>query len=167
MPIPTLDRRFDADAWRHTLERFDELVAKMRQVFVMKDRAYALTVPFANIRRSTTIGIPASTACFIRLTDKFSRIESLLAQAVTDPDFAAHAQADDESMVQNMFDLGVYAIIWQLLRAKEQEQAVVGDFKTKVATECKPPTHIKVVDSSNDILPCGCVGICIGHRDIR
>lgn len=154
--------------WQHVLARFDEIVAKMREKFVMKDRAYTNGQPFANIRRCEALGIPGSTGAFIRMSDKYSRLESLIALERSDPAFAAEAQALDETRMDNAFDLGVYAIIYQMLYQDEQNQKILSATKFPMPRAKPLPAAIQeLVDLNpgpNQHLPCGCVGKCAGHK---
>lgn len=156
--------------WQHVLTQFDEIVAKMRAKFVMKDRAYSNGQPFANIKRCEALGIPGSTGAFIRMTDKYSRLESLIALERSDPTFAADAQSLDETKMDNAFDLGMYAIIWQILHQQERDQAALSATKLPLARPAPAPLSpavqelVDLYPGPNQHLPCGCVGMCKGHK---
>jgi hypothetical protein len=71
--------------------------------------------PFRNFRKAEALGISASKGCLVRMGDKWSRIESLVNKG------EESRKVKDESLVDTVKDLAVYALIWICLREQEVE----------------------------------------------
>lgn len=129
-------------------QRFDQLLDRMHRTFASKDRAYAGEVPLANIRRSERVGIPPSVACFIRMTDKFSRMESLIRNAND-----ASVGAGDEGILDNAFDLAVYALIFTILKDEEtglNTEAIIESIRTDASRDLWKGSMVASVEAETE-----------------
>ena len=90
---------------------------KMVAVTAMKNSDYTTKEdPFSNFKNVETLGITSAEVGFIvRMTDKMSRIASLLR-----PD--AVQQVKDESVDDTLLDLANYAILLMGYRAQKKQQ---------------------------------------------
>ena len=69
---------------------------------------------FSNFKRAERVGIPAYIGAFIRLGDKFSRLEQLLG--------GKEAKVKEESVADTLIDLANYAnIVYQLYLLKDSK----------------------------------------------
>ena len=85
--------------------RFYELIEKMKQIHSSKNQDYASSEdPLKNLRGCERIGIPAHIGCFIRMQDKYSRLENLIG-GLKEP------QVKDESIPDTLMDLAVYSLL--------------------------------------------------------
>lgn len=88
--------------------RFYELIEMMQQIHSSKNQDYAKEEdPLSNLRGCERIGIPAHVGCCIRMQDKFSRFENLIG--------GKEAQVKDESILDTLMDLAVYALLCRIL----------------------------------------------------
>jgi len=94
------------------LEIFKELMA----LHIAKDSDYAGGVPLSNFRRSEQFGIPAWKGCLIRMSDKWSRIVSLVGKGEN--------AVKGESLDDSLRDIAVYAIITIALLSEQNEGVV-------------------------------------------
>lgn len=106
------------------LKIFDEL----KDLHKAKDADYAGEVPLSNFRRCEQFGIPAWKGCLIRMSDKYSRLVSLVGK---DCEHAVKGESLDDSLK----DLAVYSIITLALR-KQAAAVSVGEAK-EVETETR------------------------------
>ena len=67
--------------------------------------------PWANFRRAERIGVPASTGALVRLLDKVSRVETLVA--------SPQSEQVGESIEDTLIDLAAYSLIVVCLRREE------------------------------------------------
>jgi len=91
------------------LKIFDDL----KELHNAKDSDYAGEVPLSNFRRCEQFGIPAWKGCLVRLSDKFSRVVSLVQK---DGDHAVNG----ESLIDTLHDMAVYSIITSVLLGEAQ-----------------------------------------------
>jgi len=96
-----------ADA--EVLRIFDEL----KELHIAKDADYAGGEPLSNFRRSEQFGIPAWKGCLVRMSDKWSRLVSLVGKD------GKHEVAG-ESIEDTLKDLAVYSIITLALLRGDQ-----------------------------------------------
>jgi len=94
--------------------RFNELLEKMSELHADKDHDYSKDGHLANFYVSEDFGIPAWKGCLIRLSDKFSRIKSLVKKG--------NNQVKDESLIDSLQDLAVYSLLTIIL-LEETENA--------------------------------------------
>lgn len=87
------------------LKIFDEL----KQLHIDKDADYAGGTPLSNFRRCEPFGVPAWKGVLIRMSDKWSRIVSLMEKGET-------TEVKGESLDDSLRDIAVYAIIVLALR---------------------------------------------------
>ena len=88
-------------------QRFDEIVKEMMDLHDRKNRDYAGTDYLSNFLMCERMGIPAWKGSLIRLSDKLSRLMNI---AKTD-----EISVSDETVVDTLTDLAVYAIITRIL----------------------------------------------------
>lgn len=108
--------------------RFHQLLEELAKLHDAKNADYAGEEgdPFRNFRKAEMLGISASTGCLVRMGDKWSRIESLVNKGEED------RKVKDESLVDTVKDLAVYALIWICLREQEMEAEKSNDSATYV-----------------------------------
>ena len=96
---------------RHPLsERFHELLKEAGELHDLKQADYGLdSDPFANVRASSSWGMPAWVGCMVRATDKVRRLQT----------FARKGELKNESVVDAFMDLAVYALIARILYEEE------------------------------------------------
>jgi hypothetical protein len=94
-------------------ERFMELLEVMKDIHVRKNAGYGgAEDPWKNFRMATMFGVPASTGCLIRASDKMARVASLIQNPELDK--------VNESIYDTLVDLANYAIIAFCLYEEEQ-----------------------------------------------
>jgi len=96
---------------RHPLsERFHELLKEAGDLHDIKQRDYGLdSDPFANVRGSSSWGMPSWVGAMVRATDKIRRLQT----------FARKGELANESVEDAFMDLAVYAIIGRVLFEEE------------------------------------------------
>ena len=82
------------------LEIFEELI----ELHKAKDADYGGDVPLSNFRRCEQFGIPAWKGCLVRMSDKWSRLLSLVAKD-------GKSSVTDENIEDTLKDLAVYSVI--------------------------------------------------------
>lgn len=83
-------------------ERFHQLVEEVSLLHDRKQQDYGKgDDPFANVRASEDWGIPGWVGSMIRLNDKVKRLQN----------FAAKGSLQNESVVDSLLDISVYALI--------------------------------------------------------
>ena len=92
---------------KRVLQIFDEL----KELHIAKDSDYAGEIPLSNFRRSEQFGIPAWKGCLIRMSDKWSRIASLVGKGEN--------AVVGESLEDSLRDLAVYSIITVALLSEQ------------------------------------------------
>ena len=105
---------------QQVLSIFDEL----KELHKAKDNDYAGGEPLSNFKKCEQFGIPAWKGCLIRLSDKYSRIISLISKD-------GQHKVTDESLEDTLKDLAVYSII-TLALLKETKPTVDTQVKTEV-----------------------------------
>lgn len=90
------------------LKRMEEIYAENVEISRRKNADYtgANDDPFGNFKVAEVFGIPAEKAIFVRMSDKMSRIASLLDRP---------PQVKDESIFDTCKDLANYAVILLML----------------------------------------------------
>lgn len=96
---------------RHPLsERFHQLLVEAGDLHDLKQADYGLdSDPFANVRASSSWGMPAWVGAMVRATDKVRRLQT----------FARKGELKNESVVDAFMDLAVYALIARILYEEE------------------------------------------------
>jgi hypothetical protein len=85
-------------------ERFIALLEVMKDIHIRKNAGYGgKDDPWKNFRMAVGFGVPASIGCLIRLSDKFARVQSLIADPANDK--------VGEAVTDTLIDLANYAII--------------------------------------------------------
>lgn len=101
--------------------KYLQILDQMRELHIKKDQDYAGDAkPFDNFRSSSEIGIKPSTGAFIRLQDKFKRIQNLLMRE----NRGVGAAVADESIEDTLLDLASYALIVLTLRGEEKPKVL-------------------------------------------
>ena len=91
-------------------ERFHELLKEAGALHDVKQRDYGLdSDPFANVRGSSSWGMPSWVGAMVRATDKIRRLQT----------FARKGELANESVEDAFMDLAVYAIIGRVLFEEE------------------------------------------------
>lgn len=128
---------------KRVLEIFEELV----ELHVAKDSDYGGNEPLGNFKRCEVFGIPAWKGCLVRMSDKWSRLLSLVAK---DGD---HAVAG-EGLEDTLKDLAVYSVITLALMDEANRRQ---DNKTGSLVDERAETHTQVpvragVSSQDDVI---------------
>jgi hypothetical protein len=90
--------------------RFTEILDELRDLHNAKSHDYADEDAYSNFRRAERFGVSPFVGCLIRMSDKFERITQL----------SNHPPAvKDESIIDTLRDLAVYAVIASILREEE------------------------------------------------
>ncbi len=91
-------------------KRFHELLDEMGVLHDKKSRDYgAVDDPFSNVRQSASWGMPAWVGAMVRLNDKVVRLQA----------FATRGELANESAIDSMMDIAVYALIARVLYEEE------------------------------------------------
>lgn len=104
--------------------RFLALLDQMRDIHIRKARDYGELGPdgtnlLANMKRSLAMGINPATAAMIRMSDKWSRVQTLYARRLRDGSGPAVA---DESLSDTLVDLASYALLALILMEEEGKE---------------------------------------------
>ncbi len=96
---------------------FLAILEKMRELHLKKDADYAGdSKPFDNFRSASEVGIKPSTGVFVRVQDKFKRVQNLLKRELR----GIGTSVADESIEDTLLDLSAYALIVLVLRQEEK-----------------------------------------------
>lgn len=86
--------------------RFQELLTEIADIFGRKNADYGGNAdPFANFREAEKLGVSAFLGCLVRMGDKWSRIQTLVAKG------EANRAVMDESLADTLRDLATYSLI--------------------------------------------------------
>jgi len=88
-------------------ERFNEIVKEMTELHDRKNRDYAGAEYLSNFLMCERMGIPAWKGSLIRLSDKLSRLMNIAR--------TGEIAVSDETVVDTLMDLAVYAIVTRIL----------------------------------------------------
>lgn len=92
------------------IDRFDEILAEMSKLHTKKGADYgSATDPYANVRASGEFGVAPWIGALIRLNDKITRLKS----------FIRNGRVENESVVDSIKDVAVYAVIMRILYDEE------------------------------------------------
>lgn len=91
---------------------FSELLVKMSKLHAAKDHDYSNKDHLANFYVSEDFNVPAWKGCLIRLSDKFSRIKSIIKKG--------ESKVTSESLEDTLLDLATYSLLVIIL-LKETE----------------------------------------------
>ena len=94
----------------------------LKKLHEQKDADYAGGEPLSNFRRCEAFGIPAWKGCLIRLSDKYSRLVSLVGKG-------GQHEVPGEGIEDTLRDLAVYSIITLALR--KQPEMIHGGERVK------------------------------------
>jgi hypothetical protein len=84
--------------------RFYELLDEMAKLHSRKNHDYAGDAdPLRNFRKCEAMGVDVFTGVMVRLSDKWSRLESFMKQGVL--------QVKDESIIDTLMDNAVYSLL--------------------------------------------------------
>lgn len=117
-PLSLTEELRSIDAPDSRVERLFEL---MQSVMSDRDASYSGGQSYSNIRACTSIGVAPHIGCFIRMQDKWSRLQSMVK--------SGRAQAvDGERAVDTALDLANYSLIFIMLLVEaldEQAKSMV------------------------------------------
>jgi len=100
---------------------FYSLLTEMAELHKRKDSDYAGSKPLSNFDASESFGIPAYKGVLIRMSDKWSRITTLLKNENL-MDYQANGPlVQDETIEDTLMDLAVYSLITIILRKEFKE----------------------------------------------
>lgn len=119
-------------------KKYLELLKQMEEIHKAKSAGYsgkANPDPWANFRKAELLGVPAWKGCLIRLSDKFSRMTSLVSDPSNDE--------CGENLKDTLIDLSAYALIAICLIQETEARA-----KRKAKRLAKKKTAKKVVKKS-------------------
>ena len=89
---------------------FDAVLKQMSDLHAKKGQDYGSgSDPYANVRASQEFGVPPWIGALIRLNDKITRLKS----------FIRRGELANESAVDSIRDVAVYAVIMQVLYEEE------------------------------------------------
>ena len=97
--------------------RVMELFKELQDIHKLKDEMYAGEKSLSNFRRCEAFGIPAWKGCLVRMSDKWSRLMSLVAS--DDPQHVNFESLDD-----TLRDLAVYSVITLALREEVEASQI-------------------------------------------
>jgi hypothetical protein len=95
--------------------RYLELLRNAETLHIAKNAGYAGADnpdPWANFRMAEGFGVKASQGCFVRMSDKYIRIQNLLKDPNNDQ--------VGESIIDTLMDLSAYALIAICLLEEEK-----------------------------------------------
>lgn len=94
--------------------RYLQLLDEMRELHVRKNAGYAGDSEdrWANFRRSERFGVSSFLGCVVRLSDKYIRVENLIANP--------NNEQVGESIKDTLMDLSAYALIALCLLEQEE-----------------------------------------------
>lgn len=94
--------------------RFYELLAEIAELHDQKNHDYAKDGdPLSNLRRAENFGIPGWKGIFIRLSDKWSRLEELSKK---------DAHVKGESLKDTLMDNAIYSLLAIVLLEEEESK---------------------------------------------
>lgn len=110
------------ELWHWGDPAFYDLIVEACKLHELKNRGYAGNrEPLANFYESEGFGIPAWKGCLVRLSDKYSRIKTLV-RGERDPSLIEVKKM--ESLEDTILDLGIYAFIELVLLRKAKAKKV-------------------------------------------
>lgn len=89
--------------------KFYALLEELAETHEKKNKDYARNDPLSNLKMCEAIGIPAYVGCFIRMQDKWSRLQNLM---LKNPDVI------NEPIEDTATDLAVYCLLFKILRGE-------------------------------------------------
>ena len=98
---------------------FYELLEEMARIHSIKNQDYGDGNPLGNFMESEGLGIPAFQGILVRMSDKWSRIKSLVKKE------RMLGKVKDESIEDTLIDLANYAILAIVIRRETQMSKVV------------------------------------------
>ena len=130
---------------RHGHPGFYDLLQKMADLHSRKNHDYAGdSDPLRNFRKSLALGVTPFAGVMVRLSDKWSRLESFMQQGIL--------EVKEESVEDTLLDNAVYSLLAILLYREEKDedrkQEQIIDAGEQIPTDKKAP----VVSSTSDRL---------------
>lgn len=100
---------------QHGHPRFYELLDQMADLHSRKNHDYAGSDnPLRNFYKCKQMGIDPFTGIMVRLSDKWSRLESFMKQGVL--------EVSNESVIDTLMDNAVYSLLAIILYEEKEEQ---------------------------------------------
>lgn len=87
--------------------KFNQLLQEMAELHAKKDHDYAGDKHLSNFEECEKFNIPAWKGVLVRLSDKWSRVKSLVKKGGN--------KVKDESLIDTLMDISVYALITIIL----------------------------------------------------
>lgn len=87
--------------------KFNWLLQEMAELHARKDHDYAGDEHLSNFKECEKFDIPAWKGVLVRLSDKWSRVKSLVKKGGN--------KVEDESLIDTLMDISVYALITIIL----------------------------------------------------
>jgi len=106
---------------------FHQLVKEMRKIHDQKNADYGNGNPLGNFLEAEDFGVDAFRGVLVRLSDKYTRIKSLVKKEKME------GEVKDESIEDTLLDLANYAIIAIVMR--RQSKKLIKKFRPKTAEE--------------------------------
>lgn len=92
--------------------RFNELLIELSELHAKKNSDYSGDNPLANLKECENYGVPAWKGVLIRLSDKYSRIKSIVKKG--------SVAVKDESLIDTLRDQAVYSLLAIILMEEDQ-----------------------------------------------
>jgi hypothetical protein len=91
--------------------RFNELLIELSELHARKNSDYSGDNPLANLKECENYGVPAWKGVLIRLSDKYSRIRSIVKKG--------SISVKDESLIDTLRDQAVYSLLAIILMEED------------------------------------------------
>jgi len=124
------------ETWEFGDPDFYQIIWKACELHELKNRGYAgKRNPLANFYECEDFGVKAWKGCLVRMSDKWSRMKTLVNEE-NDPVLIEAKKM--ESLEDTIFDLGVYAFIELILLRRAKAEKVYKEILEKDSSEDKP-----------------------------
>jgi len=100
-----------------THERFDKVKDEINSLYCAKNQDYNDGDCWSNFQESEKIDVPVTKGIIVRMTDKFSRVLSLIRKHYRN----IAPAVKDEKLEDTLIDLAVYSLIAVLSLRREQD----------------------------------------------
>jgi hypothetical protein len=87
--------------------RFNELLIELSKLHAKKNSDYANDKPLSNFQECENFGVSAPLGILVRLSDKWSRIKSIIKKGST--------EVKDESLLDTLKDMAAYSLLTIIL----------------------------------------------------
>jgi hypothetical protein len=111
-PLPNILNNLDTQLFKGGHPRFNELLIELSELHARKNSDYSGDNPLANLKECENYGVPAWKGVLIRLSDKYSRIKSIVKKG--------SVSVKDESLIDTLRDQAVYSLLAIILMEEDQ-----------------------------------------------